>query len=72
MKLNTQLAQAVRETGATFNLVDLDQRFQALFQQLEKSGVCQRGESQPPIITRELWLKAQLVTIQKLASGEKL
>ena len=33
MKLNSQLAQAVRDTGATFTLDELDQRSQALLQQ---------------------------------------
>jgi len=72
MRFNTQFAQNVRDSDATFTLDDLDQRFQALMQQLENDGVCQRGESQPPIITRGLWLKAQLVTIQRLARGEEL
>ena len=68
MKLNAQLAQAMRETGVTLTLDDLDQRFQALLQQLEDSGIYKRGEPYPPIITKELWLHAQLVTIHKLAS----
>lgn len=38
MKLNAQLAMVVRETGATFTLDDLDQRFQALLHQLEADG----------------------------------
>ena len=71
MKLNTQLAQTVRETGVTFTLDDLDQRFQALLRHLEEDGVCQRGVDCPPIITKEQWLKAQLVTIQRLVSDEK-
>ena len=71
-KLNAQLAQEMRETGVTFTLDDLDQRFQALLQQLEDSGVCHRGEPLPPIITKEQWLQAQMATIQKLAKGEKL
>ena len=53
-------------------LNDLDQRFQALLQQLEDTGVCLRGESLPPIITKEQWLQAQLVTIQKLTEDKKL
>ena len=72
MKLKALLAQVVKETGVTFTLDDLDQRFQALLQQLQNSGACIRGESFPPIITKEQWLQAQLVTIQKLARGEKL
>jgi hypothetical protein len=72
MKLNAQLAQAVREAGVTFTLDDLDQRFLALLQQLEDSGVYHRGESHPPIITNEQWLQAQLGTSQKLAKGEEL
>ena len=72
MKLNALLAQEMRETGATFTLDDLDQRFQALLQQLEDTGICSRGEPLPPIITREQWLQAQWTTIQKLAEGEKL
>ena len=69
MKLNAQLAREVRETGATFTLDDLDQRFQALLKQLEDSGVCRRGEDLPPIVTKEQWLQTQLTTIQKLAWG---
>ncbi len=72
MKLNTQLAEIVRETGATFTLADLDQRFQSLLRQMEHDGTCHRGESLPPIVTKEQWLQAQLVTIQKLARGERL
>src|SRR5665811_1776528 len=53
MKLNTQLAQAVRQTAATFTLDDLDQRFQAMLQQLEDDGICKRGKSYPPILTKE-------------------
>jgi hypothetical protein len=72
MRLNTQLAQVMRETGAAYTLTDLDQRFTALLSQLETDGTCQRGEDYPPIITVEQWLQAQLVTIQRLARGEKL
>jgi hypothetical protein len=56
----------VRETEVLFNLDDLDQRFQALLQQLEVSGICRRGESLPPFITKEQWLQAQLATILRL------
>ena len=70
MKLNALLALLVRETGATFTLDDLDHRYQTLLRQLEDTGVFRRDEDLPPIITRELWLRAQLTTIQKLARGE--
>ena len=69
MQLDQQLAQKVRESGVTFTLDDLDQRFQALLKQLEDSGVCHRGEDLPPIVTKEQWLQTQLTTIQKLAWG---
>jgi hypothetical protein len=72
MTLNAQLAKEMREAGMTFTLDELDQRFEALLKQLEDSGICLRGESYPPIVTRDQWLKAQLVTIQKMAKGEKL
>jgi len=72
MKLNTQLAKEMREIGATFTLGNLDQRFQGLLHQLEVDGICVRDADCPPIITKELWLKAQLVVIQKLARGVKL
>ncbi len=72
MKLNAQLTQAVRKTGVTNSLADHYQRFQALLKQLEDDGICHRGESLPPILTKEQWLKAQLVYIQKLARGETL
>ena len=72
MKLNAQLAKQVRDNSVTFTLDDLDQRFQALLKQLQDSGVCHRGEDIPPIITKEQWLQAQLLTIQKLAQGEQL
>jgi hypothetical protein len=72
MNLNAQLAQEVRETGTTFTLDDLDQRFQGLLRQLVDSGICRRGEPVPPILTKQQWLQAQWVTIQKLARGEEL
>jgi hypothetical protein len=72
MKLNQQLAQQVLETGATFTLDDLDQRFQALFKQLADSGVCRRGKDLPPLVSKEQWLQAQWATIQRLARGEEL
>lgn len=72
MKLNAQLAQVARETGVTFTLDDLDQRFQALLRQLEDSGRGRHDVDCPPIITKEQWLQAQWVTIQKLARGEEL
>jgi hypothetical protein len=67
MKLNAQLAQVLRETGASFILNELDQRFQALLRRLEIDGTCHQSVPCPPIITKEQWLQAQLVTIQKLA-----
>jgi hypothetical protein len=72
MRLNEQLAQAMSETGVAYSLDDLDQRFQAPLQKLEHNGICHRGESLPPIVTKEQWLQAQWITIQKLARGEKL
>jgi hypothetical protein len=72
MKLNARLAQQVRDNSVTFTLDDLDQRFQTLLKQLQDSGVCHRGEDIPPIIPKEQWLQAQLLTIQKLARGEYL
>jgi hypothetical protein len=72
MKLNAQLAEIVRETGATFTLDDLDQRFQVLLQQLEDSGSYHRDTPCTPTITKEQWLQSQLVTIMKIARGEKL
>jgi hypothetical protein len=71
-QFNTRLAQIMRETGVTYSLADLDQRFQVLLQQLEDTGICHRGEFLSLIITKEQWLQAQLVTIQKLARGEEL
>jgi hypothetical protein len=59
----------VRETGATFTLDGLDQRYQALLVRLEDSGVCHRGEDSPQIICKKQWLQAQWATIQKLAMG---
>ena len=57
----------------TFILDGLNQRFRALLrQQLEDSGICHQGESQPLIIAKEQWLQAQSVSIQKLARGMKL
>src|SRR5512142_1045928 len=61
MKLNTQLAQQVRKTGATFTLDDLDQRVQAMRHRLEDYGVCCRGEAGPPISTLEKWLQTQSI-----------
>lgn len=72
MRLNAQLAQVMRETGATVTLDDHDVRFQPLLQKLEDSGICYRGESHPPIISKRQWLQAQWAAIQKLAEGEEL
>jgi hypothetical protein len=55
-------------TDATITLDDLDQRFQALLKRLQGDGICRRGESVPPIITKEHWLQVQWTTIQRLAS----
>lgn len=72
MKLSTQLTHEKWETAATFTLDDLDQRFLTLLKQLEADGICQRDVDYLPIITKEQWLQAQLVTIQKMAKGDKL
>ena len=53
MKLNVQLAQEMRETGIIFTLDDLDQRFQALLQRLEDTGICSRGDPLLPVISKE-------------------
>ena len=66
MKLNQQLAQEMRDNGVTFTLDDLDQRYLALFKRLVDDGICLQGEDNPPIITKEQWLQAQLATIQRL------
>ena len=71
-KLNAQLAQTVWETSATSTLDDLDQRYQALLQRLEDTGICSRGEPYPPVITSEQWLHAQLAATQKPARGDEL
>ncbi len=62
----------MKENGITFTLDELDQHFQALFKQLEDNGAFRCGVPAPPIITKEQWLQAQWVTIQKLAQGEEL
>jgi hypothetical protein len=72
MRLNAELAQEMRETGATFTLNDLDQRFQALLRQMETECACHRGEPAPPIIPKQQWLQVQWVTIQKQTRGEEL
>jgi hypothetical protein len=72
MQLNTQLAQAMRDTGTTFTLDELDRRFQALLQELEVSGQCARAEDHPPIIPKDQWLQTQLRAIEKLSRGERL
>jgi hypothetical protein len=38
----------------------------------DNNGICHRDLDYPPIITKEQWLQAQLVCIQKLARGEEL
>ena len=55
IKLNVRLAQEVAETGVTFTLDDLDQRFIALLKGLESTGICRRGVPCPPVISKELW-----------------
>ena len=72
MQLNTRLAKEMRDTGKVLSLEELDREFQALFHELETSGTCTRGEDSPPIVTKEQWLQAQLVAIQKLSRGEQL
>lgn len=72
MQLNRQLTQEMRDTGVAFTLDDLDRRFQALLQELEASGSCTREEDHPPIVSKELWLQAQLKTIERLARNENL
>jgi hypothetical protein len=37
----------------TNNLVDLDERFQALLSQVDDDGSCRQGEPCPPLITKE-------------------
>ena len=55
MRLNTQLAQAVQETSATFQLDDLNKLFQALLSQLEEHGICRWDVHTPPILSKEQW-----------------
>ncbi len=72
MQLNAQLAHEMRDIGATFTLNQLDQRFQALLRELEKSGRCTREEDYPPILSKDLWLQAQMKTIERLTRREPL
>lgn len=72
MQLNAQLAQEMRDAGATFTLDELDRRFQSLLQELEVTGQCTRAEDHPPIIPKDQWLQTQLRTIEKLSRGEVL
>jgi hypothetical protein len=72
MQLNTKLAQAMHDTGEMFTLNKVDQHFQALFLELEKSGTCTREEDYPPLVSKDLWLQAQLKTVEKLSRGEPL
>jgi hypothetical protein len=72
MQLNMQLAQEMRDSGATFTLDELDQRFQALLRELETSGQCTRAEDHTPIISKEVWLQTQIRAIEKLSRGEVL
>ena len=72
MELNKRLAQGMRDTGVELALEELDRRFQTLLDELDASGKYTRDADAPPIITKELWLRAQLVTIGKLVRGEQL
>ena len=72
MQLNKRLAEEMRDTGATFTLDELDHRFMALLRELENSGTCTRAEDYPPIVSKDLWLQAQMKTIEKLSRGERL
>ena len=72
MQLNTKLAHEMHDSGATFTLNQLDQHFQALFLELEKSGTCTREEDYPSLVSKDLWLQAQMKTIEKLSRGEQL
>ena len=72
MRLNEHLAQEMQNTGIALSLDALDIRYQALLQELETSGLYTREEDLPPIVPKDQWLKAQLVTIEKLSRNEKL
>jgi len=72
MQLNTKLAQQMRDSSKTFTLDELDQRFQALFKQFEESGTCVREVDTPPSVSKDIWLSAQLKTIERLSRGESL
>lgn len=67
-----RLAKEVHDKGVEFSIDELDQHFQTLLGDLVQTGLCTKGEDSPPIVTKEQWLQAQLVTIQKLSRGGKL
>ena len=72
MRLNEHLAQEMQNTRVAFSLAALDARYQVLLQELEASGLYTHEEDLPPIVPKDQWLKAQLVTIEKLSRNEKL
>ncbi len=55
-----------------FTLEELDERFHALFRDLEQSGVCTRSPDVQPIVPKVQWLRTQQVTIEKLANAQDL
>ncbi len=65
--LREELAKEQRERGVACSLDELDQRFQSLFTDLVKDGLCTRGPDTAPIIAKEMWLRAQHVAINQLA-----
>ncbi len=65
--LREELAKEQRERGAACSLDELDQRFQSLFTDLVKDGLCNRGPDTTPLVSKETWLRAQQVSIDQLS-----
>ncbi len=70
-ELQLHLAAERLARGAPFTPEELDERFQALFQQLVNDGTCVRGTDAPAIVGKEMWLKSQQVAIERLAASKQ-
>ncbi len=61
---------ALAERPEEYTVEALDREFQGLFVRLERSGRYRRLPDAPTLVTKELWLGAQLSHIRQIRAGE--